>query len=171
MNSIRPLLAAAALLGLCLSASGSTPADKLVDRLKHIEASTTQQGVQITITVSGAVQDKAEFRYRQKVVANAPAGTYTIDSDYRIPFASLSNTSSRIEDTGLGTVKFIIEAAPGTKPFFVTVREYSTGAYTHNTTQGTPAEGTESFFGFVFTSRREAKDFQKLWSEFRVGVK
>lgn len=143
MSGKKQLLTATALL-VCLSARGETAAGRLVARLKHLETSTTQQGVKMTIKISDVAQDKGEFRYRQRVVADAPAGTYTIDSDYRIPLAALSNTSPRIEDTGLGTVRFIIDAPVGTKPFFVIVREYSTGYYTRNTAQGSPAEGTES---------------------------
>lgn len=170
---MRPFAAIIGLLLFCLSARAraSTPASALIERLKHIETSTTQQGVDITITVSDPKADKAELKYRQTVVAVAPAGNYRIESDYRIPFTALSTTSSRIEDTGLGTVKFIIEAAPDTKPFFVTVREYSTGVYSGNTTQGTPAEGTESYFGFTFKTREEAEQFKKLWSEFRATVR
>lgn len=154
------------LLLSCLCTEGGTATEEFIARLERVQASiTTPQGVSISTSITNVTRDEAGFAYRQLIFTKAPAGTYKVEAAYRIPFATLTGTSSRIEETGLGSfVKFIVEAPAGKKPFHVTVREYSTGAYANNTNQGVPNDGAESYFGFTFATKSEAEEFKRAWA-------
>ena len=161
--------ATTAILALMLAglyARGDTPIETIIARVKRVQTPATEQGVIVSTSVSNITQEKSGFAYRLVTFTEAPAGTVTIQIDHRIPFAALVGTSSRIEDTPFGTVKFIVEAPIGKKPFSITAREYSTGYYAKNTSQGESNDLTASYFGFVFATKSEAEEFQKIWAEF-----
>lgn len=141
-------------------------AEALITRLNGIQFSGGQRNIKVSMTISDAAIKDSTLAFCLSTLTEAPAGTHSVRADYQMPLSALRNAKRHVEDTGLGAIKFIVEAPGEQKPFAVKVREYSTGAYAGNTTQGAPIEGREAVFGFTFKTQAEATDFLALWERF-----
>lgn len=141
-------------------------AEALITRLNGILFSGSQRNIKVSAKISEASIKDSTLAFCLSTLTEAPAGTHSVRADYQIPLSALRNAKRHVEDTGLGAIKFIVEAPVEQRPFAVKVREYSTGAYAGNTSQGAPIEGREAVFGFTFETQAEATDFLALWERF-----